>query len=41
LLPPNPSEIVPQEFKKRIIKKEAINELVFFICIFIIKEKFY
>ena len=41
LLPPNPSATVPQEFKKISIKKEAINGLVFFICIFIIKEKFY
>ena len=41
LVPPNPSTIVPQEFKKISIKKEAINRLVFFIYIFIIKEKFY
>ena len=41
LLPPNPLEIVPQEFKKRNIKKEVIKGLVFFIYFFIIKEKFY
>ena len=40
LLPPNPSQMLPQEFKKSIIKKEEINELVFSICFFIFKERF-